>query len=100
MEGKGMTAEQSSSPGENGDQGDQGDQGEQGNQGEQGETHAHGGEWTPPTGASSPAPGNEPGMSEQPSSGRAVPRSPWGTPGEPAAASGTQWERPRVRVDG
>ena len=91
MEGKGMTAEQSPSPGESGAQSDHT---------EQTETRAHGGEWVPLSGANSPASGNEPGMSEQPPSGRDAPRSAWGAPDEQTAAPASQWERPRVRVDG
>ena len=91
MEGKGMTAEQSSSPGENGEQSDHT---------EQTETRAHGGELAPLSGANSPAAGNEPGMSEQSLSGRDAPRSAWGTPDEETAAPDSEWQRPRVRVDG
>ena len=51
MEGKGMTARQSSSPGGNG---------EQSEKNEPGETQAHGGELAPARGANSPVRGNEP----------------------------------------
>jgi hypothetical protein len=88
MEGKGMTAEQSSSPGGNG---------EQSENNEPSETQARGGELTAMPGANSPAHGNEPGVPTEPTPGGAVPRSPWGEPAEKATES--QWQRPRVRVD-
>ena len=91
MEGKGMTAEQSSSPGESGEQSDHT---------EQTETRAHGGELAPPSGANSPASGNEPGMSEQSSSWRDAPRPAWGAPDEETAAPDAPRQRPRARVDG
>jgi hypothetical protein len=91
MEGKGMTAEQSSSPGESGEQSDHT---------EQTETRAHSSELAPLSGANSPASGNEPGMSEQSLSGRDAPRSAWGTPDEETAAPDSEWQRPRARVDG
>jgi hypothetical protein len=91
MEGKGMTAEQSPSPGESGEQSDHT---------EQTETRAHGGDWVALSGASSPTSGNEPGMSTQPSTGRDAPGSAWGTPDEETAAPDSQLERPRARVDG
>jgi hypothetical protein len=120
MEGKGMTAEQSPSPGENG---------EQSEKSQHGGARAHGGELASMSGANSPAPGNEPGMPTQSSSGEATPRTPpgapdssapqgtppdaWaprGTPPDAWAAGGTppdpqagvpdtQWQRSRVRVD-
>jgi hypothetical protein len=80
MEGKGMTAEQSSSPDENG---------------EQIETPARSGEMASRRGAHSPMDGNESSVPTQPSSGEPAPRSAWGVPGEQAS----EWQRPRVRVD-
>ena len=91
MEGKGMTAEQSPSPGESGEQSDHT---------EQTQARAHGGERAPRSGANSPASGNEPGMSEQSSSWRDAPRSAWGAPDEETAAPDSQLQRPRARVDG
>jgi energy-coupling factor transporter ATP-binding protein EcfA2 len=88
MEGKGMTAEQSPSPGGNG---------EQSENNEPSETQARGGELTAMPGANSPVHGNEPGVPTEPTPGGAVPRSPWGAPEEKATES--QWQRPRVRVD-
>jgi len=85
MEGKGLTAEQSPSPGENGEPS------------EQGETRARGGESTPTRGANSPVHGNEQGVSTQPSPGEPAPHPPWGSPDEKARDE--QWQRPRVRVD-
>jgi 50S ribosome-binding GTPase len=70
MEGKGLTAEQPSSPGGNGEPN------------ERRETHARGGELVPVRGANSPVPGNEQGVP---------------TPDEQAGDA--QGERPRVRVD-
>ena len=104
MEGKGVTAEQSPSPGENG---------EQDEQKEPGAEQEHGGELTSGSGANSPAPGNEPTMPTQSSPGGATDRAPEtglpepatglpepepGTgPAEPAPASPSP--PPRVRVD-
>jgi energy-coupling factor transporter ATP-binding protein EcfA2 len=88
MEGKGMTAEQSPSPGENG---------EQSENNEPSATQAGGGELASPHGANSPAHGNEPGVPTEPAPGGQAPRSPWGAPEERASES--QWQRPRVRVD-
>ena len=87
MEGKGMTAEQSPPPGENGEQGQ-----EKGQSAAQG----HGGEFASGSGANSPEPGNEPGMSTESSAGEAADASvPEGNPDSP----GGQWQQPRVRVD-
>jgi hypothetical protein len=85
MEGKGLTAEQSPSPGENG---------EQSEKTEPSETQARGGELASVRGANSPGHGNEPGVPTEP-----APEGPvtWGVPEEGAAES--QWQRPRVRVD-
>ena len=80
MEGKGMTAEQSPSPGENG---------------AQNETQARGGELASGRGANSSARGNESGVPTEPSPGGPAPRSAWGDP-DPAS---NEWQRPRVRVD-
>jgi energy-coupling factor transporter ATP-binding protein EcfA2 len=80
MDGKGMTAEQSPSPGDNG---------------EHSETHAHGGEFTSARGANSPASGNEQGMPTPSSPEGQAPRNPWGVPDEKAS----EWQPPRVRVD-
>ena len=80
MEGKGMTAEQSSSPGENG---------------EQNETQARGGELASGRGANSSARGNESSVPTEPSPGGPAPRSAWGEPD----ATSNEWQRPRVRVD-
>jgi hypothetical protein len=80
MEGKGMTTEQSSSPGENGGHS---------------EAQARGGELASARGANSAAPGNEPGVPTSSSPGNPAPRNPWGTPDEGAS----EWQRPRVRVD-
>jgi energy-coupling factor transporter ATP-binding protein EcfA2 len=91
MEGKGVTAEQSPSPGESGEQSDHT---------EQNETRAHGSELASLSGANSLASGNDPGMSEQPSSWRDAPRSAWGAPDEETAVPDSDWQRPRVRVDG
>ena len=88
MEGKGMTAEQSPSPGENG---------EQSENNEPSETQARGGELASTDGADSPGRGNEPGVPAEPTPGGQGPRSPWGTPEETAVES--QRQRPRVRVD-
>src|ERR1700722_11033082 len=89
MEGKGMTAEQSPSPG---------DDGEQSENNEPSETQARGGEWASTDGANSPSRGNEPGVPAEPTPGGQGPRSPWGTPEDKAAEP--QWQRaPRVRVD-
>ena len=88
MEGKGMTAEQSPSPGEDG---------EQSENNEPSETQARGGELASTGGANSPGHGNEPGVPAEPTPGGQGPRSPWGTPEEKAAEP--QWQRPRVRVD-
>jgi energy-coupling factor transporter ATP-binding protein EcfA2 len=89
MEGKGMTAEQSPSPGENG---------EQGEKKEQGATQGYGGEIASRSGANSPVHGNEPIMSTQSPTGGAAPRSSWDVPGN-AGGPANQWQRPRVRVD-
>ena len=86
MEGKGMTAEQSSSPGDNG---------EQTENSEQSGTQARGGELAPALGANSPGRGNEPDVTTQSTPEEPAPRSPWGSPGE----SASDWQRPRVRVD-
>jgi energy-coupling factor transporter ATP-binding protein EcfA2 len=91
MEGKGVTAEQSPSPGESGEQNDHT---------EQNETRAHGGELAPLSGANSLTSGNDPGMSEQSSSWRDAPGSAWGAPDEETAVPDSDWQRPRVRVDG
>src|SRR5690242_4278965 len=80
MDGKGMTAEQSPSPGGNG---------------EHSETHAHGDEFTSVRGANSPAPGNEQGVPTPSSPEGQAPRNPWGVPDETAS----EWQRPRARVD-
>jgi energy-coupling factor transporter ATP-binding protein EcfA2 len=80
MDGKGMTAEQSPSPGDNG---------------ENSETHARGGEFTSARGANSPAPGNEQAVPTPSSPERQVPRKPWDVPDEKAS----EWRQPRVRVD-
>ena len=89
MEGKGMTAEQSPSPGEDG---------EQSENNEPSETQARGGELASTGGSNSPSRGNEPGVPAEPTPGGQGPRSPWGTPEEKAAEP--QWQRPpRVRVD-
>ena len=72
MDGKGMTAEQSPSPGDNG---------------EHSETHARG--------ANSPAPGNEQGVPTPSSPEGQAPRNPWGVPDEKSS----EWQQPRVRVD-
>jgi hypothetical protein len=89
MEGKGMTAEQSPSPG---------DDGEQSENNEPSETQARGGELASTDGANLPSRGNEPGVPAEPTPGGQGPRSPWGTPDEKAAEP--QWQRPpRVRVD-
>ncbi|MCW2894158.1 MAG: hypothetical protein JWO75_3647 [Actinomycetia bacterium] len=88
MEGKGTTAEQSSSPGGNG---------EQSEKNEPSATQARGGELTPVPGANSPARGNEPGVPTESAPGGAVPPNPWGAPEEKATES--QRQRPRVRVD-
>ena len=80
MEGKGMTAEQSPSPGENG---------------EQNETQAHGGELASGHGANSSARGNESSVPTEPSPGGPAPRSAWGE-SDPAS---NEWQRPRARVD-
>ena len=86
MEGKGVTAEQSSSPGENR---------EQGENNAPGESHARDGELTSMSGANSPGHGNELGVPTEPTPGEPTPRNPWGEPGEKAS----EWQRPRVRVD-
>jgi energy-coupling factor transporter ATP-binding protein EcfA2 len=80
MEGKGVTAEPSPSPGEDG---------------EQNEARARGGELAAGPGAVSPLPGNEPGVPTRSSSGGSAPRS---ARGEPDGPSG-DWRHPRVRVD-
>lgn len=72
MEGKGMTAEQSPSPGENGEQREQNDQ----EQSRQNETQARGWE-SPSASGADPAPPAAP----------------------PAPGVSSQWQRPRVRVD-
>ena len=92
MEGKGVTAEQSSSPGGNGEHREQ--KGQRATQGS-GEEMASG------SGANSALPGNEPGMSTQPPAWGAVPSSPWDASGGDATGpdSADQWQRPRVRVD-
>jgi len=86
MEGKGVTAEQSPSPGDNG---------EQIENNESSETRARGGELAPARGAGSPGRGNEPDVTPQSAAGESAPRNPWGSPGEGAS----EWQRPRVRVD-
>jgi energy-coupling factor transporter ATP-binding protein EcfA2 len=90
MEGKGVTAEQSSSPGGNGGQGEKKGQRE---------TPAYGEELASRSGANSPATGNEPGMPAQSSSGEATPGDPGDGPDGSASAPDAQWQRPRVRVD-
>lgn len=80
MDGKGMTAEQSPSPGDNG---------------EHSETHARSSEFTSARGANSPAPGNEQGVPTPSSPEGQAPRNPWGVPDETAS----EWQQPRVRVD-
>ena len=82
MEGKGMTAQQASSPGENG---------EQSAKNEHNETQVRGGELTPVRGANSPARGNEPDVPTS-SSPLDATSGTWGTPD-------AEWQRPRVRVD-
>jgi energy-coupling factor transporter ATP-binding protein EcfA2 len=93
MEGKGVTAEQSSSPGGNGEPREE--KGQRAPQGA-GEEMASG------SGANSALPGNERGMSTQPPAWGAVPSSSWDAPGRdaagPAGPAG-EWDRPRVRVD-
>ncbi len=89
MEGKGMTTEQSSSPGGNG---------EQSEKNEPSETQARGGELAPVRGANSPVPGNEPGVPTPVNSrGSQPPVTPGARPMKGQAES--QWQRPRVRVD-
>jgi energy-coupling factor transporter ATP-binding protein EcfA2 len=83
MEGKGVTAEQTSSPGENG---------EQSGNNEQSETQAHGGELAGERGANLPVRGNGPDVPADPSPEDGAPRPGWGVPE-------TEWQRPRVRVD-
>jgi energy-coupling factor transporter ATP-binding protein EcfA2 len=80
MEGKGMTAEQSSSPGDNRAQSG---------------TQARGGESAPMPGANSPGHGNEPGVPAEPTPEGPASRNPWGSPDEKAI----ERQRPRVRVD-
>src|SRR5690242_18045042 len=80
MDGKGVTAEQSPSPGDNG---------------EHSETHARGDEFTSARGANSPASGNEQGVPTPSSPEGQAPRNPWGVPDEKAS----EWQQPRVRVD-
>src|ERR1700729_275846 len=80
MEGKGVTAAQSPSPGENG---------------EQNEAQARGGELASGRGANSPARGNESNVPTQPSPGGPAHRSAWGEPD----TTPNEWQRPRVRVD-
>jgi energy-coupling factor transporter ATP-binding protein EcfA2 len=80
MEGRGMTAEQSPSPGENG---------------EQSETEARGGEMAPERGANSPLDGKESAVPTEPSPEGSAPRSAWGAP----EGQASEWQRPRVRVD-
>jgi energy-coupling factor transporter ATP-binding protein EcfA2 len=114
MEGKGMTAEQSSSPGENGEQGETEELGEAGAQ-------AHGSELAAERGADFAVPGEEPDAPTPPtppSPGEAAagsawdapdgPGEAWGAPDEPDEPDGPdedeeagdpQWEPPRVRVD-
>ncbi len=80
MEGKGVTAEQSPSPGENG---------EQGEKKEPGAEREHDGELTSEGGANSPAAGNEPAMPPQSSPGGATDRAPGtGLPGTGLPDSG------------
>jgi energy-coupling factor transporter ATP-binding protein EcfA2 len=86
MEGKGVTAEQSPSPGDNG---------EQIENNEASGARARGGELAPARGANSPGRGNEPDVTPQSTPGESAPRNPWGSPGERAS----EWQRPRVRVD-
>jgi len=98
MEGKGMTAEQSSSPGDNG---------EQSGKNEPSETQARGDELAPEYGANSQAPGAEPDVPTEPTPEGPTPegtgpegtgpRGSWGTQVEKASES--QWQRRRVRVD-
>jgi energy-coupling factor transporter ATP-binding protein EcfA2 len=88
MEGKGVTTEQSSSPGENG---------EPGEKYEPGETQARDGELAAERGANSAVRGNEPSMPAPSSPWGAAPRSSWGEP--EGKASDPQWQPPRVRVD-
>jgi len=90
MEGKGVTAQQSSSPGGNGEQSE-----EKG----QHRTQGSGEEMASRSGANSALPGNEPGMSAQPPAWGAVPSSSWDVPSEDTAEPAGQWQRPRARVD-
>jgi energy-coupling factor transporter ATP-binding protein EcfA2 len=86
MEGKGVTAEQSPSPGENGEVPE-----EKGHR----EAQANGEELVSGSGANSPFPGNERGMSTPSSPEEPSPRVPEDAPG----GSATPREQPRVRVD-
>jgi hypothetical protein len=86
MEGKGMTAEQSPSPGDNG---------EQIENNEHSGTQARGDELAHTRDAHSPGHGNEPSVTTQSTPGEPAPRNPWGSPGGEAS----EWQRSRVRVD-
>ena len=88
MEGKGVTTEQSSSPGENG---------EQSEKYEPGETQARDGGLAAERGANTALRGNEPSMPAPSSPWGAAPRSSWGEPER--RASDPQSQPPRVRVD-
>jgi hypothetical protein len=90
MEGKGVTAEQSPSPGESGEQGEK--------NGQQ-ETREHDEELASSSGANSPLSGNEPGMPTQSSSGDAVTPVPGDGPDGTASVPDAPWQQPRVRVD-
>ena len=90
MEGKGTTAEQSSTPGGNGDHSE-----EKG----QDATQEYGWEMASGSGANSPEPGNESGMPSQSSPGGTASGRPWDVPGENAGGLPNQWQQPRARVD-
>jgi energy-coupling factor transporter ATP-binding protein EcfA2 len=83
MEGKGMTAQETSSPGGNG---------EQSAKNEHSETQAHGGELAPMRGANSPARAAAPDVPTSSSAEDPAARTSWG-------AGDAAWQRPRVRVD-
>jgi energy-coupling factor transporter ATP-binding protein EcfA2 len=80
MDGKGLTAEQSPSPGESG---------------EPSETSASRGELVSRRGANLPVRGNESSVPTPPSPEGPAPRSAWGEPDDQPS----EWQRPRVRVD-
>jgi len=80
MEGKGTTAKQSPSPGENGGHN---------------EAQAQGSELASKSGADLPERGNESAVSTEPSPGGLAPRSAWAEPD----ATSNEWQHPRVRVD-